>query len=105
MHRGPEAPGRQRVKVTEDRKDVWLWGPAPVRPDCRSDHPTATLGPSRVLWEVPPASAGRRPPRVIRPTTFVGYRGVVRNHLRPRFGSLRLSELDRRDVERVHADS
>ena len=43
----------------------------------------------------------RRRRTQLRPSTFVGYRGTVRNHLRPRFGSLRLSELDRRDVEQA----
>lgn len=38
----------------------------------------------------------------IRPTTLDGYRRAVHNHLRPRLGTVRLSELDRRQIERVY---
>lgn len=38
----------------------------------------------------------------VRPTTHDGYRHAVRNHLRPRLGALRLSELDRRQIERAY---
>lgn len=38
----------------------------------------------------------------VRPTTLDGYRSAVRNHLRPRLGAVRLSGLDRREIERVY---
>lgn len=39
----------------------------------------------------------------VRPSTLAGYRKVVRNYLRPRLGRARLSEIDRRGIERVYA--
>lgn len=46
----------------------------------------------------------RRRRTQLRPGTFVGYRGTIRNHIRPRFGCLRLSELDPRGVEQTYAE-
>ena len=39
----------------------------------------------------------------LRPSSLATYRGVVRNHLQPHLGSVSLSELDRRTIERVYA--
>lgn len=46
----------------------------------------------------------RRHRTQLRPYTFAGYRGAINNHLRPRLGSIPLSELDRREVERVYGE-